>query len=73
LPIVEQEDDYPMALKSNQGTLDDDVVLFLDDPETKSATAKPVADADHGCIETCRASVSTEIDLLRESSTNNEA
>ena len=62
-----------MALKSNQGTLDDDVVLFLDDPETKSATAKPVADADHGCIETCRASVSTEIDLLRESSTNNEA
>jgi predicted transposase YbfD/YdcC len=42
------------------------VVLLLDDPETKSATAKPVVDADHGRIETHTASVSTEIDWLQK-------
>jgi predicted transposase YbfD/YdcC len=64
--IAEQEGDYALALKGDQGTLHDDVVLLLDDPKTKSATAKPVVDADHGRIETRTASVSTEIDWLQK-------
>jgi hypothetical protein len=42
------------------------VVLLLDDPETKSAAAKPVVEADHGRIETRTATVSTEIDWLQK-------
>ena len=64
--IVEQEGDHALALKGNQGTLHEDVVLLLDDPETKSATARPVVEADHGCIETRTATVSTEIDWLQK-------
>ena len=64
--IVEQEGDHALALKGNQGTLHEDVVLLVDDPETKSATARPVVEADHGCIETRTATVSTEIDWLQK-------
>jgi predicted transposase YbfD/YdcC len=64
--IVEQEGDYALALKGNQGTLHEDVVLLVDDPETKSATAQPVVEADHGRIETRTATVSTEIDWLQK-------
>ena len=34
-----RRDDYALTLKGNQGTLDDNVVLLLDDLETKSTTA----------------------------------
>jgi len=64
--IVEQKGDYALALKGNQGTLYDDVVLLLDDPESQVATAQPVVEADHGRIETRTATVSTEIDWLEE-------
>jgi predicted transposase YbfD/YdcC len=64
--IVEQEGDYALGLKGDQGTLHEDVVLLLDDPETKSATAQPVVEADHGRIETRTATVSTEIDWLQK-------
>jgi len=64
--IVEQKGDYALALKTNQGTLYDDVVLLLDDPESKVTTAKPVVEADHGRIETRMATVSTEIDWLEK-------
>jgi predicted transposase YbfD/YdcC len=64
--IVEQEGDYALALKGNQGTLFDDVVLLLDDPELKASTAAPVVEADHGRIETRTATVSTEIDWLQK-------
>ena len=64
--IVDQNGDYVLALKGNQGTLHDDVVDFLDDPESKAITAEPVVDADHGRIETRTATVSTEIDWLQE-------
>src|SRR5271165_7457627 len=60
--IVEQKGDYALALKGNQGTLFDDVVLLLDDAELKANTAAPVVEADHGRIETRTATVSTEID-----------
>jgi len=64
--IVEQRGDYALALKGNQGTLFDDVVLLLDDPELKASTAAPVVEADHGRIETRTAMVSTEIDWLQK-------
>ena len=64
--IVEQKGDYALALKGNQGTLFDDVVLLLDDAELKSSTSTPLVYADHGRIETRKAMVSTEIDWLQK-------
>jgi len=64
--IVEQKGDYALALKANQGTLYDDVVLLLDDPELNASTSTPVVEADHGRIETRTATVSTEIDWLEK-------
>lgn len=64
--IVEQKGDYALALKGNQGTLFDDVVLLLDDAELKASTSAPVVEADHGRIETRTATVSTEIDWLQK-------
>jgi len=64
--IVEQKGDYALALKGNQGTLFDDVVLLLDDSELKTSTAAPLVEADHGRIETRTATVSTEIDWLQK-------
>lgn len=62
--IVGQQGDYALALKGNQGTLYDDVILLLDDPELKPSTSAPLVEADHGRIETRTATVSTEIDWL---------
>ncbi len=64
--IVDQGGDYALALKGNQETLHRDVVLFLDDPASKTTTAAPVVDADHGRIETRAATVSTDIAWLVE-------
>ena len=64
--IVDQGGGYALALKGNQGTLHDDVMLFLDDPASKTARAKPDVDAGHGRIETRTASVSTDIAWLQE-------
>ena len=64
--IVAQKGDYALALKGNQGTLYDDVVLLLDDPELKASTAAPAVEADRGRIETRAATVSTEIDWLQK-------
>ena len=64
--IVAQKGDYALALKGNQGTLYDDVVLLLDDPELRASIAAPVVEADHGRIETRTATVSTEIDWLQK-------
>jgi predicted transposase YbfD/YdcC len=64
--IVDRQGDYALALKSNQGTLHDDVILLLDDPECEAVTAAPVVEADHGRIETRTAMVFTEIDWLQK-------
>jgi len=64
--IVEQGGDYVIALKGNQGTLHDDVRLFLEDPDRlgqdrlDDATHTTV-DADHGRIETRTSAVYTDI------------
>ena len=63
--IVDQGGDYALALKGNQGTLHDDVKLFLDDPACKATAAEPIVEADHGRIETRTAMVSTRIDWLQ--------
>jgi predicted transposase YbfD/YdcC len=64
--IVEQGGDYALALKGNQGTLHDDVSTYMDDPASKTTSAKPVVEADHGRIETRTASVCTDIDWLAD-------
>jgi predicted transposase YbfD/YdcC len=64
--IVDQGGDYALALKGNQGTLHDDVKLFLDDPACGATAAEPIVEADHGRIETRTAMVSTRIDWLQE-------
>jgi len=63
--IIDQGGDYALALKGNQNTLHDDVVRFFGDPGSKVSTAKPTVDGDHGRIETRTATVSTEIEWLR--------
>ncbi len=64
--IIDQGGDYALALKGNQGTMHDDVSLFLDDPLTTATTEHTTVDADHGRIETRRMAISTEIDWLQE-------
>jgi predicted transposase YbfD/YdcC len=64
--IIDQGGDYAFALKGNQGTLYEDVHVFLDDPLTEAATSTPTVDADHGRIETRAVAVSTDIGWLQE-------
>jgi predicted transposase YbfD/YdcC len=63
--VVEQGGDYVLALKGNQGTLFEDVALFLDDPAVALATAE-TTDGDHGRIEVRRAALTTDITWLQE-------
>ena len=64
--IVDQDGDYVLALKENQKTLWEDVVLLLNDPACERVTAKPTVDGDHGRIETRTATVCREIDALKD-------
>jgi len=64
--IVAQKGDYALALKGNQGTLYDDVVLLLNDPQSQVTTTRPVVEGDHGRIETRTATVSTEVGWLQK-------
>ena len=63
--VVEQGGDYALALKGNQGTLHDDVKLFLDDPGTPVAQAAQIGKG-HGRIESRVASVSADVAWLQE-------
>ena len=59
--------DYVLALKGNQGSLFEDVKLYLNDPEAvENCKSFQSVDAGHGRIETRAAVVSTDIDWLRE-------
>jgi predicted transposase YbfD/YdcC len=65
--VTEQDGDYVLALKGNQGTLHDDVKLFLDDPaHAAQLSASREVDGGHGRIETRRAFVCTGIGWLQE-------
>ena len=63
--VIEQGGDYALALKGNQGSLRDDVQLFLDDPSTPLAQDVQISKG-HGRIETRIASVSSDVDWLQE-------
>ena len=63
--MVGQSADYVLALKGNQGTLHDDVRLFLEDPATPVAEATQV-NKGHGRVETRTASVSADVAWLQE-------
>ena len=58
---------FRSLLKGNQGTLHDDVSLYLDDPVHEATPVARSVDADHGRIETRTALVSTDIGWLQES------
>jgi predicted transposase YbfD/YdcC len=69
--IVAQEGDYVLALKGNQGTLNEDVRLFLEaeiaKPSSKAiASVYEEADAGHGRIETRKCVVSSQLDWLEQ-------
>jgi predicted transposase YbfD/YdcC len=64
--IVEQGGDYAIALKGNQGSLDDDVWLFLEDPNRSAEASHTTVDADHGRIKTRTGEVSTDIAWLHK-------
>ena len=59
--IVEQGGDYVIALKGNQGTLHEDVRLFLEDTDRLGEATHTTVDADHGRIETRIGAVCTDI------------
>lgn len=65
--ILDQGGDYVLALKGNQGTLHDDVRLFLEDPKPTLQAAPATVEGDHGRIETRIASLSADIAWLWES------
>src|SRR5438132_554461 len=64
--IVDQGGDYALALKGNQGTLHDDVRMFLVDPATTAITTDTTVDGDHGRIETRTSTISTAVDWPQE-------
>ena len=64
--IVDQGGDYVISLKDNQGTLHDDVRLFLEDPTRPAEVSHTTVDADHGRIETRTGEVSTDIGWLQQ-------
>ena len=64
--IVDQGGDYVISLKGNQGTLHDDVRLFLEDPTRPAEVSHTTVDADHGRIETRTGEVSTDIGWLQQ-------
>jgi predicted transposase YbfD/YdcC len=63
--VIAQGGDYVLALKANQGTLFEDVRLFLDDPAVRLATAD-TTDGEHGRIEVRAAALTSDIAWLQE-------
>ena len=69
--IIDKKADYILALKGNQGTLQDDVKLFVDEQkavdfkDTKISYDKTV-DGDHGRIETRQVTVIHDVEWLQE-------
>ncbi len=69
--IVDKKADYILALKGNQGTLCEDIKLFVNEQKAKGFSDAGVSrdetvDGDHGRIETRRVTVIHDIDWLNE-------
>ena len=63
--VTDHSADYVLALKANQGTLNDDVRLFLDDPATPVAESTKT-NKGHGRVEARTAKVSDDVAWLQE-------
>lgn len=69
--IVDQKADYILALKGNQGTLREDVELFVDEQKASNfkdtqVTQHETTEADHGRIETRKVTVIHDIEWLQK-------
>jgi len=69
--IVDKKADYVLALKGNQGTLREDVELFVAEQQAcgfkdSKSTREQTVDGDHGRIETRTITVIHDVDWLRE-------
>lgn len=65
--IVDQQADYVLALKGNQGSLHDDVKSFFEDLElAKQCAVHSTTDAGHGRIETRTCLATNAVDWLKE-------
>jgi predicted transposase YbfD/YdcC len=64
--VIERGGDYVLALKGNQGSLHDDVRLFLDDAQRPAEATHRTVDGDHGRIETRISMVCTDIAWLQD-------
>jgi predicted transposase YbfD/YdcC len=69
--IIEKKADYILALKGNQGTLLDDVELFVDEQKANGFKDTTISqhesvDGDHGRIETRKTTVIHDITWLQE-------
>lgn len=69
--IIDQDADYVIGLKGNQGALREDVDLFFDDHLERNiggdfVKQSETIDADHGRIETRRCTVCSNIEWLKE-------
>lgn len=64
--IVEQEADYVLAVKGNQGELYDDIRTFFESATTQALPAFETNDADHGRIEKRIYRVSGDVQWLCE-------
>ncbi|MGH6934629.1 MAG: ISAs1 family transposase, partial [Methylocella sp.] len=58
--------DYILGFKSNRFAMDDDALLFLDDPATLADDKAETIDADHGRIETRRVRLIFDVAWLAE-------
>ncbi len=69
--IIDKKADYVLALKGNQGTLRDDVELFVAEQKANDFHDTTISrhaslDGDHGRIETRRTTVIHEVEWLRK-------
>jgi len=69
--IVEKKADYIVALKGNQGTLREDVEIFVDEQKAlkyrdTTVSTHQTVDGDHGRIETRNYTVIHDVDWLQE-------
>jgi len=69
--IIDQDADYVIGLKGNQGSLREDVELFFDEHMERNigedfVKQSETIDADHGRIEARRYTVCSDIEWLRE-------
>ena len=69
--VIEKKADYVLALKGNQGTLRQDVEIFVDEQNANNfkdttVTRDHTVDGDHGRIETRRTTVIHDIDWLQK-------